>query len=229
MWWGLKSHLEKRMLAAPFSVGRLYQGFWLHSLLCWAGSSSCIWLTFLTASCLFFLSPFTQAVWGKIWTYTPCVWRMTQDKETASKWSLERQETEHTGKRATHGGKRPERKKKNPTTNNHQTVFQSSTFAFCGFQSVSQRWFQPSVKSTQTSRYESICWGQNGPQFPDTTGIGDGSQSSSKIHYNTEHSREKVSQQKVMLTSHVNRTLGPLRSIALPKHSVKAHQHRADR
>lgn len=117
MWWGLKSHLEKRMLAAPFSVGRLYQGFWLHSLLCWAGSSSYIWLTFLMASCLFFLSPFTQAVWGKIWTYTPCVWRMTQDKETASKWSLERQETEHTGKRATHGGKRPERKKKTSTNN----------------------------------------------------------------------------------------------------------------
>lgn len=69
-------------------------------------------LLFLRPHVFFFLSPFTQAVWGKIWTYTPCVWRMTQDKETASKWSLERQETEHTGKRATHGGKRPERKKK---------------------------------------------------------------------------------------------------------------------
>lgn len=83
-------------------------------------------------------------------------------------------------------------KKNTPTTNNHQTVFQSDMFAFCGFQSVSQRWFQPSVKSTQTSRYASICWGQNGPRFPDTTGIGDSAQSSSKIYYNnTEHSRGK--------------------------------------
>lgn len=111
MWWGLKSHLENRMLAVLFSEGKLYQGFWLHRLLCRAGSSSRIWLTFLTVSCPFPLSPFTQAVWGTIWTYTLCVWRMTQDKETASKWSLEKQETEHTGKRATHGGKRPERKK----------------------------------------------------------------------------------------------------------------------